>query len=159
MSTEGPDRSFVVCVVAGREFGLAVDRVQEVLPWLDPRPVDGAPSFLDGVVEARGVVVPVVDVRARLGGGASGPESDRRIVAIELDAEAVGVVVDEVREVVRVPAVAIEQAPESLGGGLAGSVTRIARLDDDRLLAIVDTDRLLTGEERRALTGAESAGS
>lgn len=115
----------VVVFRAGRRrYALPVDQVHEVLAYEAPRQVPGAPSFLVGVVEARGVVVPVLDLRARLGAGARAPGDKARILALAVRGQVVGGVVDEV--------VAVQP-----GGA------------DD----VLDADGLLEEDELRALAG------
>lgn len=87
----------VVVFRAGRRrFAVPVDQVHEVLEYQAPREVPGAPSFLVGVVEARGVVVPVLDLRQRLGAGTRQPGDKARILALAVRGQVIGGVVDEV---------------------------------------------------------------
>lgn len=107
-----------------RRFALPVHQVHEVLAYEAPRRVPGAPPFLVGIVEARGVVVPVLDLRARLGAGQREPGDTARILALAVRGQVIGGVVDEV--------VAVQP-----GGS------------DD----VLDADGLLEDHELRALAG------
>jgi len=105
-----------------RRFALPVEQVQEVLPYEPPRPVPGAPAFIEGVVEARGVVVPVMDLRQRLGVRSKEPGPAARILAVTVRGQVIGGVVDEVLEVRM--------------GGAADALDAGGLLDDDELKAL-----------------------
>jgi purine-binding chemotaxis protein CheW len=124
MTREHESGPVVVFRAGRRRYALPVDQVHEVLAYEAPRQVPGAPSFLVGVVEARGVVVPVLDLRKRLGGGTRPPGEKARILALAVRGQVIGGVVDEV--------VAVQP-----GGA------------DDAL----DADTLLEENELRALAG------
>jgi purine-binding chemotaxis protein CheW len=96
MTGEHSTRSVVVFRAGSRRFAVPVDSVHEVLAYEAPRKVPGAPSFLAGVVEARGVVLPVLDLRARLGEGTPQPGEKARILALAVRGQVIGGVVDEV---------------------------------------------------------------
>ncbi|MEJ2217279.1 MAG: chemotaxis protein CheW [Gemmatimonadota bacterium] len=118
------DAGPVVVFRAGRgRFALPVDQVHEVLAYEPPRQVPGAPPFLLGVVEARGVVVPVFDLRKRLGAGSRRPGPKARILALAVRGQVVGGVVDEV--------IAVQPAGAD----------------------VLDVDGLLQDDELRALAG------
>ncbi len=137
----------VVVFRAGDRYAVDVDAVHEVLPFSEPRPVDGMPAFLEGVIEARGVVVPVVDLRTRL--GVAGEEGRARILALELAGAVVGTVVDDVYEVREVDADAVASPPKDAPGWVDGTIQ-----DEDGTLTLVRPDGLLTDEETAALIGA-----
>jgi purine-binding chemotaxis protein CheW len=99
MTAERDAGPVVVFRAGSKRFALPVDQVHEVLPYTPPRPVPGAPDFLNGVVEARGVIVPVLDLRARLGVRPREPGTKARILALDVQGQVLGGVVDEVVDV------------------------------------------------------------
>ena len=109
------------------------------------------PDFVEGVINLRGTVIPVIDLKKRFGfvTGAQ-DENDSRIIVIDIDGHTVGVVVDEVNEVLRLPEKDIEPPPTFIGGVDAEFLTGVGKVDD-RLLVLLDLGRVLSGREKAEL--------
>lgn len=112
------DVQLCVLEVGAESYVVDLKRVEEILPALAPTPVPRAPSFLEGVVKLRGEIVPVVDVRKRLGvtpksAGSNDPRLKRRerMVVCKLGRRRVGFLVDAVSRVLRVPRSELKPAP------------------------------------------------
>jgi purine-binding chemotaxis protein CheW len=155
-----PATAGAVPIVAFRlgtdEFGVDVYQVQEVIPFEAPRPVPHAPEFIEGVIDVRGVIVPVVDLRKRFELPAGRRGADTRVLLVGLGEERVGLVVDEVTEVVRVPSTEVSEPPSLFRGLAARYIAGLAR-GPRGLLILLRVDQILTSEERLALLGAEAA--
>jgi purine-binding chemotaxis protein CheW len=138
-----PERldEFLTFRLGKEEFAVAIDRVREVLRAPSITEVPRAPADVLGVVTVRGEVVPVIDARARLGVGAD-RGTGGRIVIVEAGEGPLGVLVDEVASVVRLPRGAIEACPPGLSTEASDCVTGIGRWRD-RLFMVVDTGALL----------------
>ncbi|HEU0013693.1 MAG TPA: chemotaxis protein CheW [Longimicrobium sp.] len=145
-----PQVQLVTFRVGGQEFGLDVFSVQEILPWRGVTAVPRAPAFVEGVLDVRGSVVPVVDLRRRFELVDPAHDEDTRIVLVEYGGDRLGLVVDAVTEVLRVPETAISPPPSYIKGLAAEFVRGIVRLDE-RLVILVDMDRVLSSQERIAL--------
>lgn len=133
---------FVTCRVAGEEFAVDILSVQEIIRMVEITKVPKAPAFVEGVINLRGRIIPVLDLRRRMGI----PESERtvqsRIVVVMVRGRVVGLVVDSVSEVLRIPKNAMEPAP-SLGATVGAEfIQGVGRLED-RLLTLLDLKRLL----------------
>jgi purine-binding chemotaxis protein CheW len=128
------------------EYALPIARVREILrPGAITR-LPGAPAHVRGITNVRGRIVPVVDLRERLGLGAAEPTARSRVLLVELGGRVVGVLVDAVSQVLRFPGAAVSQTPEAIGNRFAERVHGVARLDD-RLIIVLDVDKtLLRGE-------------
>jgi purine-binding chemotaxis protein CheW len=137
-----PDLQLVVCVIGDERFGIEVGRVREIirLPVITAMP--GADPSLSGVINLRGRVIPVMDLRRRLGLQAAAATRLSRIVVAEAGGVQIGFVVDGVDEVVRVAGTAIESTPALTAGPGAEHLTGIARTDDG-LIVLLDLDRLV----------------
>ena len=152
-----PATAGAVPIVAFRlgtdEFGVDVYQVQEVIPFEAPRPVPHAPAFIEGVIDVRGVIVPVVDLRKRfeLPEARRGP--DTRVLLVGFGEETVGLIVDEVTEVVRVPSTEVSEPPSLFRGLAARYLAGLAR-GPRGLIILLRVDQILTSEERLALLGA-----
>jgi len=146
----------VVFKLGAHELGIEISQVHEVLNWRAPAPVPRAPSFIEGVIDLRGEVVPVVDMRKRLGLAAPDPGPDTRIVVVGFGDERIGLVVDHVSEVSRIPDTAISKAPKYFRGLTAELIQGLARFGD-RLVVLIHIDRILNSDERIALSDSELA--
>jgi purine-binding chemotaxis protein CheW len=149
-----PQVQLVTFKVGGEEFGLDVFSVHEILRWQGVTPVPRAPAFVEGVLDVRGAVVPVIDLRRRFEVPKYGHDDETRIVLVEFGGERLGLVVDSVTEVLRAPETAISAPPAYIKGLAAEFVRGIVRLEG-RLVILLDLDRILSSEERIALEGAE----
>ncbi|HET6447933.1 MAG TPA: chemotaxis protein CheW [Conexibacter sp.] len=127
MSASG---QLVVCALGGEEYGLPVGQVREIVRYSAPRPVASDVPWMRGVVSLRGRLVPVHDLATRLGVGTSAPPpSTAKLVIVETADEPIGVLVDDVVEVLTVDEAQLEPVPSGEG--------RIARVGD-RLVVLLD---------------------
>jgi purine-binding chemotaxis protein CheW len=153
-----PQVQLVTFRVGGEEFGLDVFSVHEILRYEPPTPMPRAPAFVDGVLDVRGTLVPVVDLRRRFEVGELRHDEDTRIVLVDFGGERLGLVVDEVREVLRVPETAVAPPPSFVRGLAAEFLRGIVKLGD-RLVVLVDLDRILSSQERIALQQSDLVGA
>jgi len=126
----------VVFRVGSEEYAVDVRRVREVVAPLPVRRMPRVPDFMEGVADLRGEVIPVVDVRRRFGLNAGTPTRKTKLMVVHMGGAPVGLVVDAVLEVLRVPRAAIRPAPALAGRdapglflGVVGGVgaTRVGR--------------------------------
>jgi len=146
----------VVFKLGRHELGIEISQVHEVLKWRAPAPVPRAPAFVEGVIDLRGEVVPVVDMRKRLGLAAPEPSPDTRIVIVGFGEERIGLIVDHVSEVSRIPEDAISKAPKYFRGLTAELIQGLARFGD-RLVVLLRIERILNSDERIELAESELA--
>jgi purine-binding chemotaxis protein CheW len=141
-----PSGQLVTFSLDGVEFGLDIDRVQEITPRTDITPVPGAPSFVLGVVNLRGTIIPVLDSRLRFHLAPQAPTSKTRIIIMNLAGQGTGLQVDAVSEVVRLEDTTIRETPPLVAGVrsdyLAGMVTV-----GSRLITLIDLDKILDSSE------------
>lgn len=149
MTQSSDEIQLVTFQLAGSEFAFNIFQVERVLRHQAPERLPGAPPFLEGVLPYGDGVVPVVDLRKRV--GVAAPVADEtRIIIVELEQGRIGVVVDAVREVLRVPAERVAP-PHALVRGLAASyIAGIVRLEQ-RTVVVLAAQKLLTSTERVAL--------
>ncbi|MCB0881720.1 MAG: chemotaxis protein CheW [Thermoleophilia bacterium] len=131
-------RQLVVFTLGAEEYGVPITLVQEIIRYTTPRPIPGSPSHVEGVINLRGRIIPVVDLRSRFGAYGDRPD-DAKIVIVELPDSTIGVTVDEVKEVLTVSADQCEAPPE--GAGDAEYLDSVAKLDG-RLLVMLDMAKL-----------------
>lgn len=128
--------------LGNEEFAVDILRVQEINRMIEVTRVPNAPSHVDGVINLRGKVIPVVDLRTRLGMPRKDQDKNSRIVVVELHGIVVGFVVDSVQEVLRIPKSVTEPPPAMASGVEAEYITAVGKLED-RLLILLDLERVL----------------
>lgn len=120
---DSPGEAFLELVafrVGSEEYAVDVRRVREVVAPLPIRRMPRIPEFMEGVVDLRGEVIPVVDVRRRFGLPAGTPTRKTKLMVVHLGPSPVGLVVDAVLEVVRVPRASVRPAPPMAGRDAPG---------------------------------------
>ena len=152
-----PQVQLVTFRVGGDEFGLDVFSVHEILSYQQPTAMPRAPEFVEGVLDVRGTLVPIVDLRRRFETPRVVYDQDTRIVLVDFGGERLGLVVDSVTEVLRAPETAVSPPPAYIRGLAAEFVRGIVRVGE-RLVVLVDLDRILSSEERIALAHADAVG-
>jgi len=132
--------------IGGEEFGLDILRVQEIIRIQALTRVPNSPDFVDGVINLRGKVIPVIALRKRFGLEELAHDKQTRIVVIEVKGTVLGFIVDSVSEVLRIPADTVEPPPR-LGKVEREYVSGVGKLDN-RLLILLDVDRLMSDSEQ-----------
>jgi purine-binding chemotaxis protein CheW len=155
MSQQGDDIQVVVFRVGGQEFAFNVFHVQRILRWERPAPLPKAPSFLEGILQVQGAVVPVVDLRKRFELAEAPLREETRTMVLDCEGLVVGVVVDAVLEVLRVSAETVNPPPPVVRGITAEYIQGIITLGS-RTIVLLQTARLLTSSERIALEAAHA---
>lgn len=135
----------VVFRVGDAEYALAANTVLQMEAYTGATLVPGAAAYVAGIVQLRGRVVPVVDLRARFGLPGRDPTADSRVVVGELGDRIVALVADSAREVVAIPGDRIKPPPRLTVDGSRGFIRAVAQVGD-RTLMIVDFAKII-GEE------------
>ena len=146
------EEQVVVFRLDKEEFGVPIESVQEIVRVPEELThVPKAPAFVEGVINLRGSVLPVIDQRRRLG-MATVPRNDRqRIMVFLLDGVRTGFIVDSVAEVLKIPKASIERSPR-LSLEQARLIARVANLEQQkRMIQLIDTSRLIAEEQREEL--------
>lgn len=136
--------------LGNEEFSLDILRVQEIIRHMELTRVPRTPDFVDGVINLRGRVIPVLDLRKRFGLPSGAKTNETRIIVVDVDNKTVGLKVDAVSEVLRLPADTVEPAPAIVTGAESDYIKGVGKLDG-RLLILLDVEKILTRTERDAL--------
>jgi len=136
--------------LGNEEFSLDILRVQEIIRHMELTRVPRTPDFVDGVINLRGRVIPVLDLRKRFGLPSDEKTNETRIIVVDVDNKTVGLKVDAVSEVLRLPADTVEPAPAIVTGAESDYIKGVGKLDG-RLLILLDVEKILTRTERDAL--------
>jgi purine-binding chemotaxis protein CheW len=128
--------------IGEEEFGVDILKVQEINRMCAVTRVPNAPEYVDGVINLRGKVIPIIDLRSRLGMPRKEHGKNTRIIVVEVGGKVIGFVVDAVREVLRIPGNVTEPPPSILGSVREEYITAVGKLDD-RLLILLDLEKVL----------------
>lgn len=141
--------------VGNEEFGIDILRVQEIIRAQQLTRVPNSPECMEGVMNLRGKIIPVIALRKRFGLEEVPPDKQNRIVVVEIQGTVFGFVVDAVSEVLRLQADTVESPPR-LSSVEREYVAGVGTLGD-RLLILLNPDQLLDGSEQTSSAAAASA--
>jgi purine-binding chemotaxis protein CheW len=136
----------VVFSLATEEYGLLITKVQEINRIVSITKLPQTSDFMEGIINLRGRVIPIINLRKRFQLKVAEYDEDTRIIIVDVGGQTVGVIVDAVTEVVCLSQSLVEPAPPSFILD-AEYVNGIGKLDD-RLLILLDIDKVLTSQEK-----------
>ncbi len=128
-------------------YAIDIMKIVEIIKYMPITPVPKAPEFMEGVIDLRGEIIPVVDMRKRFEIPANMTHEKLRIVIIKVIDKIAGLVVDEVREVLRVPAEKVLPPPKIVKGIESEYLSSVVS-DRGRIILVLNLDRILTTTER-----------
>jgi len=143
VSHEGKYLTFVLC---GEEYGIEILKVREIIGIMNITPVPQTPNYVKGVINLRGKVIPVVDLRLKFGLQEMEHTKETCIIVVEVKNKLTGVLVDTVSEVLDVHGEDLEPAPH-LGNGINTEIFRGMAKIKDKVKILLDIDRVLGTEE------------
>ncbi|GAB4387937.1 MAG: chemotaxis protein CheW [Thermodesulfovibrionales bacterium] len=136
--------------LGNEEYAVDILKVQEINRMSDIAKVPNAPPYLEGVINLRGRVIPVVNLRKRFGLGEKESDERSRIMIMDLQGTTMGLVVDSVSEVLRIPSGTVEPTPPIASDVGTEFIRGIAKLED-RLIILIDMDSLIDRPEAAAM--------
>lgn len=145
----GPTLHLVTFSVDGEEYGIDISSVQEIIRVSQITAVPNAPDFVRGVINLRGRVIPVLNLRKRLELPDGVLTKNSRIMVVECGAKVLGLLVDGVSHVIRIPTASVDTPPGEVDGTKA-FVKGIGKIDS-RLIMIMELDKVLAKETRQAV--------
>ena len=128
--------------VGTEEFAIDILGVQEIIRMVELTPVPNAPHYVEGVINLRGKVIPILDLRARFGLPSGDRTKETRIIVVDISHTILGFIVDSVQEVLRLPEDLIEPPPTTGRGGSAEFHKGIGRVEG-RILILLDMSQLI----------------
>jgi len=138
------------------EYAVDILKVREIIRVPNITRVPRAPEFVEGVINLRGKVIPVIDLRKRFGLSAGDYTKGTRIIVLELE-RTIGMVVDGVSQVLRLGAESVEPPPPIVSGISSEYLKGVGKVDD-RLIILLDVDKILDAGESSRLLDLEEAG-
>jgi purine-binding chemotaxis protein CheW len=137
---------FLTFRLGAEEYGIDILRVQEIRSYEQPTRIANSPAFIKGVVNLRGVIVPIVDLRVKLGCDSAEINTFTVVIVLNVKGRVVGAVVDSVSDVLELTAEHIKPAPEMSSAVDTRYITGIGSVAD-RMLIMMDIEALMSGTD------------
>jgi len=144
---------FLAFTLGKEEYGISIQKVQELRGYETVTRIANAPPFIKGVVNLRGIIVPIVDMRIKFNLGTPTYDQMTVVVILNVVGRVVGMVVDSVSDVVTLSQAQIKPAPEMSGAMSTDYLTGLGTIDE-RMLILVDIDKLMSSPDMGLLTEA-----
>ncbi len=152
---------YLVFKIGSQEFAIQAARVQEISRFVHTTHVPTAPAYIEGILNLRGQLATVINFRSKFGIGHKEPDEDTRIIIVEHGGFPIGVLVDSVEEVIRVPDEKVRQLPDAAATTVSRDYITGVGMLEERLIVVLDADKMLTKSEledaARISTGADEA--
>lgn len=145
---DGAILQLVTFKLGAEEFGVDILKVQEINKMMSITKIPNAPTFIEGVINLRGKIIPIVDLRKRLGFRDQPYDKSTRIIVVELDGLVLGFIVDSVSEVLRIPENTIEPPPSMVAGIESEYIEGVGKLDE-RLLILLELKKVFSSPEKK----------
>jgi len=153
--SEGKILQLVTFKLGSEEFGVDILKVQEINKMMSITKIPNAPTFIEGVINLRGKIIPIIDLRKRLGFKNQEYDKSTRIIVVELDGLVLGFIVDSVSEVLRIPENTIEPPPSMVAGIESEYIEGVGKLDD-RLLILLELKKIFSSPEKKDIENIEA---
>jgi len=149
-------KQYVIFYLADKKFGVDINQTKEILSNTNLTFVPDSPDFISGIINLRGSVVPVVDLKLRLNINGEKKEKEEKIIIIELDDLTAGMMVDEVKEIEPLTKENIVELPDLAKKVNSDYIEGVGRAgDDDQLLLLLDLKNILSNHEIEELKKVE----
>jgi purine-binding chemotaxis protein CheW len=145
VATNAPNEFLTFCL-GNEEYGIEILKVQEIRGWEQPTAIANAPSFIKGVINLRGTIVPIVDMRIKFNLGNAEYNTFTVVIILNVAGRIVGMVVDSVSDVITLLPEQIRPAPNFSSTFDTRYITGLGTLDE-RMLILVDIEELMTGAD------------
>ena len=139
-------REFLAFKLGAEEYGIDILRVQEIRSYEEPTRIANAPAFIKGVVNLRGVIVPILDMRLKFNLETVSYDSFTVVIVLNIGSRVVGMVVDAVSDVITLTSGQLRPVPEFNSAIQSEHLLGIASIDQ-RMLILVDIEKLMTSPE------------
>ena len=134
------------------EYAIYINKVREIVPMTDIRKIPKSPQFVEGVINIRGKIIPILDLRKRFDLTINETNKQScKILIVELEKNQVGLIVDNVSEVMRFSTNEIEKAPPMFSSNISSQYIQGVAKIENKLIILLDIEKLLSFEEMSVL--------
>jgi len=149
-------REFLSFRLGAEEYGIEILKVQEIRGWEPPTAIANTPAFIKGVINLRGIIVPIVDLRLKFNLGEAKYDEFTVVIILSVAGRVVGAVVDAVSDVLTLAPGQIKPAPEFSAALETQFITGLGTIDD-RMLILLDIERLMTSRDMQLVDQTANA--
>ncbi len=148
----GEANEFLTFRLGAEEYGIEILKVQEIRGWEQPTTIANAPEFIKGVINLRGTIVPIVDMRIKFGLGDAQYNTLTVVIILNIAKRVVGIVVDAVSDVITLDAQQIRPAPDFSASFDTQYITGLGTVDE-RMLILMNIEKLMTSADMALVDG------
>ena len=141
------EKQYVIFKLEKEEYGIDIMNVREIVPHQDSSKIPNVPNFISGIINYRGTVIPIIDLKKRFNLSDSEVDGNTRIIVINLNEKQVGFIVDEASQTIRLEDEDIDATPDIVAGVDRKYITGVGKLEN-RLIILIDLEEVLTEEEK-----------
>lgn len=135
------------------EYAVEITKVKEIILLEGVTKVPQMPEFIEGIINLRGIVIPVIDLRKRFGLPCPEPDDHTRIVVTRMEDRIVGLIVNSVSQVMKIPQANIQPPPDTIAGLAGEYLTGVGKVDD-RLIILLDIEKIMSADEMKYLSSS-----
>ncbi|HAD83287.1 MAG: chemotaxis protein CheW [Brevundimonas sp.] len=146
----GTDRELIAFRIGEQEFCVDIMSVREIRGWTPATPLPRSPAYMKGVINLRGVVLPIIDLGARFGLATTEPTERHVIMVAHVGSRLVGLLVDAVSDIVQLSDAAIQPTPDVASDQVKSFVKGIFAVEGGRMISLIDLDHVLPESEAEA---------
>lgn len=158
-SSSASDRragKYLTFILAGEEYGIAILKVREIIGMMATTAVPGMPDYVNGVINLRGKVVPIIDLRLKFGMPQGEKTAETCIIVVDVGGNLIGTVVDKVSEVIDIAGEDIEDSP-SVGAAVNNGYIRGMAKSKGRVKILLDIEQVLAGVDQMQYADEETS--
>ncbi|SFI14196.1 purine-binding chemotaxis protein CheW [Tindallia magadiensis] len=148
------EKQYVIFKLEKEEYGVEINHVQEITEHKTVTSVPNTPAFIEGIINLRGSIVPIVSIKKRFNLAQEEVGEDHRIIIINLEEKQVGFIVDDASQVLTISEEQIEKAPEVIAGADREYITGIGKISD-KIILLLDLEKILTENEKNEIIEME----
>lgn len=148
------EKQYVIFTLNDEEYGVEINHVQEITEYETATSVPNTPNFIEGIINLRGEIVPIVSIKKRFELPEVEVSEDQRVIIINLGSKQVGFVVDDASQVITMDESQIEKPPEVIAGRDRGYITGVGKVEDNIIL-LLDLEKILSEDEKKEIIEME----
>lgn len=156
-TVNGSEEQYVTFTVGSEEYGVNILAVREIRGWTPESRLPNLPDYVRGVINLRGIIIPIFDLRARFGGGATEVTKRHVVVVIQVGERTRGVLVDAISDILAIGHDAIKPPPDVDSGLIDAEYLSGLYTADDRMVTLLNVERLFAVEVHEADAPAKAA--
>ncbi|MCF6461893.1 chemotaxis protein CheW [Clostridium sp. Cult1] len=142
------ESQYVVFNLDSEEFGIDIMNVKEIIPYQESVNIPNAPEFIEGIINYRGNVIPIINLKKRFKLDDFNVTKDTRIIVINIEEKEIGFIVDEASQTIRLDDNQIDPTPDIISEVDRRFITGVGKIGEDRLLILLDLHKILTDKEK-----------